>query len=74
MAGERDIYGNLLNPGEAYQEFMLQLYDVLALAGDSGYSQVAYAKLTEARLLFLDEFEREFPDHGKGRAIWRQGD
>jgi hypothetical protein len=28
MTGERDKYGDLIDPAERYQEFMLQLYDL----------------------------------------------
>ena len=41
MAGERDVYGRLKDPGEAYQEFMLGLYDIEEQAREIGYSKDA---------------------------------
>jgi hypothetical protein len=71
MSHERDPYGRLIDPAEAYQQFMLQLHDILAEAGDEGYSPPACHKLAEARLMFMDDFEARHPGYGKGRAVWR---
>jgi hypothetical protein len=70
MSGERDQYGRLTDPGEAYQEFMLGLHDIEAEAQEAGYSKEACALLHEARLMFMAEFKNNFPGYGKGRAIW----
>jgi len=70
MGGERDKYGRLADPGEAYQEFMLRLYDIEEEARELGCSNEGIARLHEARLTFLAEFKSKFPDYGKGRAIW----
>ena len=70
MAGERDLYGRLKDPGEAYQEFMLGMYDIEEQAREIGCSKEAIAHLHTARLMFLAEFKEKFPGHGKGRAIW----
>jgi hypothetical protein len=71
VAGERDKYGVLVDPGEQYQEFMLGLYDTEALASELGYSVAALALLHQARLKFLEEFEAKHPGYGLGRAIWK---
>lgn len=71
MSDERDGYGRLTDPAEAYQHFMLGLFDILAEAGDEGYSPGGCQKLAEARLLFMDEFAARHPGYGKGRAVWR---
>jgi len=68
---EIDEYGHIKDPAERYQQFMLRVYDILADAGDYGYSQAACELLSEARLMFMDEFEQRHPGYGKGRAIWR---
>ena len=70
MAGERDRYGILVDPGEQYQEFMLGLYDTAALARELGYSKKAVTLLHQARIAFLEEFKAKHPGYGKGRAIW----
>jgi hypothetical protein len=70
MSNERDQYGRLTDPGEAYQEFMLGLYDMEAEAVEAGYSKEACVHLHEARLMFMVEFKKKFPGYGKGRAIW----
>jgi len=70
MTGKRDEYGILVDPAEAYQEFMLGLYDIEALADELGYSANAIRLLHEARLAFLAEFRDRHPGCGKGRAIW----
>lgn len=71
MTGERDPYGNLIDPAEASQHFMLRLFD-LADEGDlAGFSPELIARLHEVPVLFVDEYERRFPRYGKGRAIWR---
>lgn len=71
MAETYNRFGELIDPAEAYQQFMLGLYDTLAEAGDEGYSAEACRKLDEARLLFMKEFEQRHPGYGKGRAVWR---
>jgi hypothetical protein len=63
--------GRFVDPAEAFQQFMLGLYDLEDEARESGYSHAAVLKLHEARLLFLAEFEAKFPGYGKGRAVWR---
>ncbi len=60
-ADERDAYGRLLEPATAYQEVMLGLYDMMAQAGEGGYSLEAVARLREASFMFLDEFEGRCP-------------
>jgi hypothetical protein len=71
MAGERDKYGDLIDPAARYQEFMLQLYDLWALAEEYGYSKEARAVLDRARLMFMAEFESRHPGFGSGRAVWK---
>jgi hypothetical protein len=70
MNDEVDRYGRFINPAEAYQQFMLGLYDLEADATEAGYSQEALAKLHEARMAFLVEFKVKFPNYGSGRAVW----
>ena len=70
MSDELDKYGCYVDPAEAYQQFMLSLFDVEEQARELGYSREALARLHEARLMFLIEFKNKFPGHGKGRAIW----
>jgi hypothetical protein len=70
MSEERDVYGRLVDPAEAYQQFMLGLFDVEEEARELGYSKEALARLHEARLIFIAEFKNKFPGYGKGRAIW----
>jgi hypothetical protein len=70
MSSEWDKYGCLIDPAEAYQQFMLGLFDMEAEAREADYSQEAIARLHEARLMFMGEFKNKFPGHGKGRAIW----
>jgi hypothetical protein len=71
MEGERDIYGVLVDPAERYQDFMLQVYDLLALAEEFGYSKDARATLNKARHMFMAEFEARHPGFGSGRAVWK---
>ena len=71
MSDETDQYGRFVDPAEAFQQFMLGLYDLEDEARESGCSNTALLKLHEARLLFLAEFEAKFPGYGKGRAVWR---
>lgn len=71
MAGERDKYGDLIDPAERYQEFMLQIYDLWSLAEEYGYSKEAQGILNQARLMFMDEFQARHPGFGSGRATWR---
>lgn len=71
MSDALDEDGRVIDPAERYQQFMLAIFDLLAEAGDEGYSPEAGGKLAEARLLFMDEFEAKFPGYGKGRAVWR---
>jgi len=71
MAGERDTYGDLIDPAERYQDFMLQIYDLGSLAEEYGYSGEARVLLNRARLLFMTEFEARHPGFGSGRAVWK---
>jgi hypothetical protein len=41
MPDERDKYGDLIDPAERYQDFMLQIYDLASLAEEYGYSTEA---------------------------------
>lgn len=68
---ELDEYGQIKDPAERYQQFMLALHDILANAGDYGYSAEGCTRLAGARLIFMDEFEQHHPSYGKGRAVWR---
>ncbi|MBR0755587.1 hypothetical protein JQ604_25685 [Bradyrhizobium jicamae] len=70
MTGERDEYGILINPAEQYQEFMLSLYDLEALAEELEYSKEARDALHKARLSFMAEFKARHPGFGTGRAVW----
>ena len=70
MNDELDKYGRYVDPAEAYQQFMLRLFDVEEEARELSYSRKALGRLHEARLLFLDEFKNKLPGHGKGRALW----
>ena len=70
MNEKLDNYGRYIDPAEAYQHFMLQLYDVEEEARELGYSKEALTRLHEARLMFMTEFKSKFPGSGKGRAIW----
>jgi hypothetical protein len=68
---ETDEMGHIKDPAERYQQFMLWLHDILAVAGDYGYSPEACQMLAQARLAFMYEFEARHPGYGKGRAVWR---
>jgi hypothetical protein len=70
MSDELDKYGRYVDPAEAYQQFMLKLFDVEEEARELGYSKEALSRLHEARLMFIAEFKNNFPGYGKGRAIW----
>ena len=71
MAGERDPYGRLIDPGEQYQEFMLMLFDLQIDMEDSGScSEEALKRFQEVRLMFVTDFKQKYPDHGKSRANW----
>ncbi len=70
MGDERDKYGRLMDPAEAYQQFMPGLFDLEDEAREAGYSEEAIGQLHEARLKFMVEFENKFPGYGKGRAMW----
>jgi hypothetical protein len=70
MSDKLDKYGRYIDPAEAYQHFMLGLFDVEEEARELGYSKEALARLNEARLMFMAEFKSKFPGYGKGRAIW----
>ncbi|MDE2464679.1 MAG: hypothetical protein KGO02_13315 [Alphaproteobacteria bacterium] len=71
MRDERDKYGDLINPAARYQDFVLQIYDLWALAEKYGYSREARDILNQARLKFMDEFQALHPGFGSGRAIWK---
>ncbi len=71
MPDERDKYGDLINPAERYQDFMLQIYDLWALAEQYGYSKEARGILNQARLVFMQEFQARHPGFGSGRAVWK---
>ena len=68
---ETDEMGHVKDPAERYPQFMLGLHDMLADAGDYGYSPEGCQLLAQARLAFMDEFEVRHPGYGKGRAVWR---
>jgi hypothetical protein len=70
MSDELDKHGRSIDPAEAYQQFMLRLFDVEEEARELRYSKEALARLHEARLMFMTEFKNSFPNYGKGRAIW----
>ena len=71
MANNRDRHGDLLDQAERYQDFMLRIYDLWALAEKYGYSREARDILNQARLKFMDEFQALHPGFGSGRAIWK---
>ena len=72
MAGERDIHGRLIDPGEMHQEFMLGFFDLQKEMEDfSAFSKEALNRLQEVRLMFMAEFEEKYPGCGKGRALWK---
>lgn len=71
MSGERDKYNDFIDPAARYEEFMLQIYDLWALAEEYGYSKEARGILNQARLMFMDEFQIRHPGAGSGRAIWK---
>jgi hypothetical protein len=56
---------------EDYQQFMLRLFDLMTHAKEAEYAPDGIQLLSNARLIFIDEFERKFPGYGKGRAVWR---
>ena len=70
MSDEVGQYGRYVDPAEAYQQFMLRLFDVEEEARELDYSKEALICLHEARVMFLAEFKNKFPGYGKGRAIW----
>ena len=70
MAGERDPYGRLVDPGEQYQEFMLMLFDLQKDMEDSNLcSEDALRRFQEVRLMFMTDFKQKYPGYGKGRAL-----
>jgi hypothetical protein len=71
MAGERDPYGRLVDPGEQYQEFMLMMFDLQKDMEDSLIcSKDALKHLQEVRLMFMADFQNKYPGYGKCRALW----
>ena len=71
MTCEREKYGDLVDPAERYQEVMLQVYDLWAMAEEYGYSKEARSIFNQARLVFMDEFQARHPGFGSERAIWK---
>jgi hypothetical protein len=67
----RDEYGRAVDPAERQQELMLAFFDLVEEAGDANFSAELVAQLKQLRLKFIEQFERDFPGYGKGRAIWR---
>jgi hypothetical protein len=70
MSRRRDKNGRLINSGDAYQEFILGLNDIVAEAQEADYSKEACALLQEARRMFMVEFSKKFPDRMSGRAVF----
>lgn len=50
---------------------MLGLFDLMDEAGMADFPTELIGELNIVRLKFMDEFERQFPGYGKGRAVWR---
>lgn len=71
MGTERDKLGIPVDPAERMQQVMLGLYDLLDDACEADFSAELLTELDTLRLRFMDEFERQFPGYGKGRAVWR---
>ena len=71
MASDRDRYGDLVDPAERYEDFMLQMYDLWSLAEEYGYSKEARDILNQARLTFMSEFQARHPGFGRGRSVWK---
>jgi hypothetical protein len=53
-----------------WQDFMLGLFDLIETAKSIEANEDAVEVLEEARRRLIAEFERKFPGHGKGRAVW----
>ena len=70
MSGERDQYGTLVDPAEAYEEFLVGLHDILAETDHINAAPGAIAKLRETRSMFIADFKAKFPGRGRGRAVW----
>jgi hypothetical protein len=71
VSEERDKYGRSIDPAERMQQVMLGLFDLLDEAREADFPTHLIGELDQLRLKFMDEFERRFPDFGKGRALWR---
>ncbi|MEO8896769.1 MAG: hypothetical protein ABI450_12900 [Rhizomicrobium sp.] len=71
MTGERDEYGQLIDPAEAGENFLIRLFDLMDDGDLAGFSPELLKRLDQVRILFVDEFEKKFPGRGKGRSIWR---
>jgi hypothetical protein len=57
------------NP-EDWQQFMLGVFDTIEEANNVGAPEAGIRLLSQAREIFKAEFQRKFPGHGKGRAVW----
>lgn len=67
LAVPGDDYGRPIDPADGYKEFLYGLYYLIADAGDAGYSPHGLAKLKEARLRFIEEFEARHPERAEGQ-------
>jgi hypothetical protein len=66
-----DDKGRLADAAEWQQQVMLGLHDLRVDAGEVNFPAELIDELSQLRLRFMEEFERQFPGYGKGRAVWR---
>lgn len=71
MSEEVEENGRPSDPAERMQQVMLGFYDLLEEAREAEFPRELLSDFHGLRLRFIDEFERRFPEYGKGRAIWR---
>ncbi len=71
MSEEVDKYGRPIDPAERMQQVMLGFYDLVEEASVAGFPRGLIGYLRELRNRFIDEFGRQHPGYGKGRALWR---
>lgn len=71
MSTEQDEYGFFVDPAERMQQAMLGLFDLKDELEQAGFSADLQHAYEELRVQFVDEFERQHPGYGKGRAVWR---
>ena len=66
-----DIPDDRFTGPAGYQDVMLDFFDLVSGARVAEFPDDLTDELERLRLRFLDEYERRYPGHGAGRAMWR---